>query len=324
MDTETGTETSTDSLDTSVRDDLAAAFGEETQTNDSGTTATATAEATPSGEQNASTTVPPEAPKHWSDASKALFAKVPGEVQQSWLTWDKEQARRVDEKYQEIAGFRRERDAIEELFSPYSRDLELQGVSRNQFLISLLGGHKYLQESPREALLWLAQTYGVDPRSLVASPEQENTDPHVQKLTQELSQVRSQVTGFMSQAQQQAHEQKLAQVQAFAAAKGEDGKPLRPHFEEVSKELLSIMKAGEKDLEVAYNKAVRMNDAVWEKVQAEKTAAKSQDQDRQRKLEVDKARRAAVGIESATTNRAAPPPETVRSELEQRFSNWPG
>lgn len=311
----TGTETST----SSIGDDLAAAFDSATSTDDPSTTAEAAAPSptttTASGEQNAEQ-IPLEAHKHWPDADKSIFSTLPRQVQQRWLDREKEQQRGLDAKFQEIAGFRREREVLDEMFQPYSRDLELAGVNRPQFIQSLLGGHKYLQESPREAVLWLCNQYGVDPTSLTQTQD-DGRDP---KITSELSQLKAELQSMKSSHGQREHQETLSKVQGFAQAKGDDGKPLHPYFDEVGEEIVQLMKAGEKNLETAYAKAIRMNDAVWDKVQAEKSVATQKAADAKRQAEIDKAKRAAVGSEGRSSGSAKD--KSLQEELADGFSSW--
>lgn len=323
LDEEPGTETSTPSIEES----LAAAYDGATSKEDSGTTAPAAAPDQPaSGEQNAALQAPValEPPKHWTEVDRTLFGKAPRDIQQRWIDREAETARGLDAKFQEIAGFRREREQYQQVLQPYLRDLELNGQSAPQFVGALVGWHKYLQENPREGLLKLASTYGVDPKTLLA--QEDATDPKFAQLTTELKQVKSQFEGFMTQAQQSEHSQKLAQVQSFAEAKGEDGKIAHPYFEDVSQDILHLMAAAKQTgnpitLEVAYNKALRMNDQVWEKVQSEKALAKTQAEDAQRKATVDKARRAAA-TNGTGSDKGSAKKQTLEQELEAKFDGW--
>lgn len=298
-------------------DDLASALDSATTTQDTGTTATAPAGETSSGEQNADQS-PLEAPKHWDDRFKAQFGKVPREVQSLWLEWDKTQARSYDTKFQELAGFRREREQLDEMFQPYMRDLELAGVSRQQFVGSLLAGHRYLQESPREALLWLAQQYGVDPAALTQTPQ--DADPKLAGLMSEVAGLKQQLTGFTSSQQQQQHAAKVDQVRSFAEAKGADGKPLRPYFNELKSDILTFVRAGVTDLEQAYDMALHRNKEVYARHQAEQAAAQKKADDAKRQADIDRARRAAAGNESRSTGSAGE--KSLDAELRDAFASW--
>lgn len=318
---EDGAETSTVE-DKSIGDELTAAFGAETSTELSSTTAPASARETVSGEQNATTALAAlEPPKHWTEADRALFGKAPREIQQRWMDREAETQRGLDTKFQEIAGFKREREQLDELFKPYSRDLELAGLNRPQFIQSLLAGHKYLQEDPRAAFEWIANRYGIDLQQVMAPKQDE--DPRYAALEKQYKQLDGRLNGVLTQAQQSAQEANLSRVTAFADEKGPDGKPLRPYFDEVAEDLLRLIKAGEKNLETAYTKAVRMNDGVWEKQQAAATLAKSQSADQQRMQDISKAKRAAVGSEGPGTAGSVKP-KSLGEELAANFEGWSG
>jgi hypothetical protein len=316
--TELGAETSTER---SLEDDLTRAFdaSENSSGADSGTTAEATAHPSGvSGEPNASL----EAPKHWSEGDKTLFAGLPPAAQKRWMERETEQQRGVDAKFQEIAGFRREREQWDEMFKPYARDLELQGVSSTQFLSRLLAGHKYLLDSPKEAFLWLANQYGVDPKALFESRE---SNPHLDKLNQGFQSLEQKVNGFMTAQQKAEQAAAVSRVEAFATAKDDKGQLAHPYFDEVQEDVLAILKAqpqGQKDLEVAYKKAVRMNDGVWQKSQAAAEAATKASADAKRKADIDKAKRAGVTSETTTTVNGSAKPKSLQDALEEKFAGW--
>lgn len=309
-----GAETSTGS----IGDDLEAAFSasEDSPAELAVETADATArpETAPSGEAELAL----EAPKHWKDTDKALFGKAPREIQQRWIDRESETRKGLDEKFQEIAGFRREREQLNEIFAPMRRDLELRGISTPQFMQSLVSVHSYLQENPQEALKWLASQYGVDPGQLT---EQSNVDPQFDKLNKGFQDLSSRVNGFVTAQTQAEHQANLGKVTNFAEAKDANGKPSHPYFDEVANDVLLLMKAGEKDLERAYTKACRMNDKVAEKVTADRTASESARALAQRKAEIQKAKTAGKTSAASEVN-GATQTLNLRQQLEQDFASW--
>ena len=287
LDTEAGSATTT-----SIEESLAAGFDRATEsTPDSTTVSTTAPPPAASGEPNAA--LPLEPPKHWSEADRTLFPKAPRDIQQRWLDREKETAQGLDAKFQEIAGFRKERDQYQEILKPYEQELALQGVTAPQFIKSLVGWQQYIQANPIEGLKRLAQTYGVDPSTLTGTTE--SVDPNFAKFSTKLNEVETKVSGFISEAQKREHEARLSHINAFAVEKGADGKPLRPFFDDVSGDIAALMKAQPGlNLEQAYTKAVRMNDQVWEKHQAEKTLADKAKADAEKMEQVRKAKKAAI------------------------------
>lgn len=308
----TGTETSTDSIES----ELSAAFGTESPSAESAQAADATAQSqTVSGE--ALTAL--EAPKHWNEGDRGLFGKAPREIQQRWIDREKEQQKGLDGKFQEIAGFRREKEQLDEMLAPYARDLELQGISRPQFIGSLVGAHKFLLENPPEALKWLAQQYGVD---LATLTEQSAPDPQLAKLNKGFQSIEQRLNGFVTAQQQAEHQANFSKVTSFAEAKDEKGQPLHPYFDEVASDVLALMKSGIRDLDTAYTKAVRMNDEVFAKVQAGKAVQSETDKRRQQQAEIDKAKRAGVTSVAREAANGATRPSTLKEDLEAGFANW--
>lgn len=317
---EVGLETA---ADLSIEDELSQAFGPETAASDLGTPANAAqpaSSAAPVSDSQSQPVTTPGAPQHWSEADKALFSKAPPEIQQRWIARETELQRGYDAKFQEVAGFRREREQYEQILSPFKRDLELRGLSPVQFIQSLTGVHKWLQESPREAMSWICEAYKVDPKILLQP--QEGVDPRYAQLEQRLNQVTGQFESYTTQAQQAAQAERLSRVQSFAEAKDAQGQLEHPFFDEVSADIVALMKATPGlDLKTAYTKAIRMNDAVYEKVQLQRTQATQAAKDLAAKAAVDKARRAAAPNGTSQAN-GATRPKTLEQDLRDGFRDW--
>lgn len=289
-----GVETSAPSLEES----LAASFDGATSTETGGTTDKTTAPGSPaSGDPNAALESPLEPPKHWSEVDRTLFGKAPRDIQQRWLDREVETERGLSQKFQEIARFKKERDVYDEILQPYQAELMKQGIGAPQFFKSLVGWQQHIQSNPLQGIRELAQAYGVDPAQLLEQAQQ--VDPKVSSLEQKLSTVESKFSELMQAAQQREHQSNLAVVQAFAEAKGEDGQPAHPFFDDVAEDIVQLMAVAKQagkpiTIEQAYNKAVRMNDSVFEKVQTQKTAQTAKQADAQRMAAVEKAKKAAV------------------------------
>jgi len=321
----------------SLRDELASAFDSaETSAAGSGTTDTATAQAPdapgsspgkqPVGGDQSASPQPLEVPQHWKDADKALFAKAPPEIQQRWIERETEQQKGVDAKFQEVASYRKEREEIDQIFQPFAREMELNGVSRTAAINQLVAAHRFLMEKPLEATKWLLQSYKVDPEALIASltgEDGQTADPNFKTLENNFLQLSSKLDGFLEQQTKAQHEKALTDVTLFAEAKDEKtGKPLHPYFDEVADEVLLLMRADKRStLNSAYGKALRMNETVWAKIQAESASAQQQKDEQERKERVEKAKRAAVGSDASGANGAAQP-KTLREDLESAFSNY--
>jgi len=148
-------------------------------------------------------------------------------------------------------------------------------------------------------LIDLATQMGFDPAKLFATsqnrqPEQPlppgvRDDPAVRYLANQYGQTASEIQALRNQVQsiQAAEQQKYEQeslkvtrwsIDSWADEKGQDGKPLRPDFDEQLPYILELYKADpNRDLNEAYNTARRMNPKTFEQlVAAEKAKVHSQ------------------------------------------------
>lgn len=167
------------------------------------------------------------------------------------------------------------------------------GVPFDKGLAMVLRAQDALDQNPGEAIKKIAESYGVDLRQLVgAAPERDaNSDiddafdsPAVAEMRRELAELKAereaekqQRAAWARQQQERAKQSNLGTVDAFIAKADK-----YPHAAEVGQDIIdllpSIMRAnpglqGEALLAKAYEKAVRVNEKVWAKVQAAEKAA---------------------------------------------------
>jgi hypothetical protein len=309
--------------DTSLRDELSAGFdgaGDDPSAADPGAAAAALSEgaAQPPAQGAGGELAALEAPSHWPEADRGLFGKASREHQQNWLDREKRYQTGYDKVSQQLAQFKRDRESYDEIFRDMDRDLGLSGMSRQQFVSQLVQWNNYLSKDPLGAMRAMAERMGVDLKTLTEATAQ---DPQLSGVRKEVETLKQHLSSQERARQQETFRSNLSSVERFASAKGQDGKPLRPHFDEVASDVIQLIRAGERDLEVAYNKACRMNEKVWEKIQAEQAAATAKQQEDERKKRVDTARRAAVGTSGESTGTTQP--KSLREDLESAFSSWP-
>jgi hypothetical protein len=299
----------------SLRDDLAAGFGgadTDPPAPDTGVTDTSAPEGV-SGEP-----VALEPPKHWADADRGLFTKAPREIQQRWLSREDEVQKGFSKHGQELAAFKKDRESFDEIFGNLDQELQLNGLSRPQFVKQLVAWNDFIARDPVTALRQLAGRFKVDLKTLTENPAS-TTDPQVRTALSKIDELANKLTAREQSDLERAREQRRAAVEEFATAKGADGKPLRPYFDDVAEDVARLLRADRRlSLDTAYNKALRINDAVWEKEQAAKAKADADKKLNEQKGRVDKARRASVG--SSGEGNGAAKPKTLREELEQQFA----
>jgi hypothetical protein len=300
--------------ETSIRDDLAAAgLGADDPSATTVSTPDTTAPEGVSGDP-----IPLEAPKHWAEADRTVFVKAPREIQQRWLSREDEVQKGFSKHGQELARYKKDMESYDEVFKPLDQDLKLNGLSRHQFTKQLVEWNNYLAKDPSNALRAIAERFGVDLKSLTQGTPQ--TDPQLAGVLNKVGSLEQQLKAREQAEREATMKANHDRVTAFADAKGQDGKPQHPFFDDVAEDVIKLLRAGERDLEVAYKKAVRMNDDVYAKFQAEQTKAQAEAKDREQKARVDKAKRAAVGSEGEGTGSTKP--KTLRDDLAAGFAGW--
>lgn len=141
--------------------------------------------------------------------------------------------------------------------------LQQYGVAPQQWISQLGNAHAQLVTgSPDQKLAifqQLANDYGVN---LGAVTGQTGYDPQFSSLAQELNQIKNQWGQFQQQQEMMEQTQLRSEIDSFKTDK--------PYFEEVREVMAGLLQSGmADDLQSAYDKAIRLNDDVFQKVNAE-------------------------------------------------------
>ena len=142
--------------------------------------------------------------------------------------------------------------------------LQQYGVAPQQWITQLGNAHAQLVTgTPQQKMAifqQLANDYGVNLGSLGGY---ENTGyDQFSQLAQELNQIKNQWGSFQAQQEAMEQTQLRSEIDSFKADK--------PYFEEVREVMAGLLQSGmADDLQSAYDKAIRLNDDVFQKVNAE-------------------------------------------------------
>jgi hypothetical protein len=152
---------------------------------------------------------------------------------------------------------------IVEAIRPFEPLLKEYGVAPQQWVSQLGNAHARLvkgtPEQKLEMFAQLANDYGVN---LGALTGQTGYDPQFSQLAQELNQIKNQWSSFQSAQEQQEQVQLQNEIESF--------KDDKPYFDEVRETMAGLLQSGmADDLQSAYDKAIRLNDDVFQKVSAE-------------------------------------------------------
>jgi hypothetical protein len=201
---------------------------------------------------------------------------------------------------------------IAEAIQPFMPDLQQYGIEPKQWITNLGNAHKTLAlgtpEQKVQMFARLATEYGVPLEALTG---QQN--PQMGYVAQTLQQVQQELNQFKT-SQQKAEEAKLlGEIDVF--------KQKAPHFEAVRESMAQLLQSGiASDLQTAYDKAIRLNDEVWQAQQAEQAKAQAA----QHAQEIAKKRAAAVSPRSASptgTTVAGGSKKGLRDILEDSFES---
>lgn len=163
---------------------------------------------------------------------------------------------------------------LNDALAPFMPEFAAHGVQPSQWIRNMGTAHQTLMrgspEQKLQAFQKLAQDYGV-PLHSIQSGQIDPVMQYVSPLQEQVLQLRGQLTNWQQQQEQQQQAAMLNEIETFKAN--------APHFEEVRETMAGILQAGlAPDLKSAYDKAIRMNDDLW---QAEQTR-KAQEAEKQR------------------------------------------
>lgn len=260
-----------------------------------------------------------EAPAHWSNDFKDSFNALPPEAREVFLQRYKDMEGDYTRKTQEVADIRRRASALDEVMQPFRDEFARAGLDDIGAVRQLLGAHKFLRESPRQAIAWLAQNYGVSTDALGATEQADDdfADPQVKQLRDQVSQLQGYLHNQAQQQQQAAVADTQLQIDNFAQTTKEDGSLAHPHFDAVRTTMGGLIQSGvAQDMDAAYEMAVYANPELRGSLidqQAEKvTAAKKQ---RENVRKAKRAQQANVRGSGAPAKEGLPSGSSVRDAL---------
>ena len=246
---------------------------------------------------------PIEPPSHWDAETRERFRSADRE----WQEWLVGQDQAISEQ----------RTTVESQFAPlqqavapwegYMQRVGIDAASAINFFMpyeqALRTGNPVQQ---RNAILHLAERYGVKLEEPQADPKQrQRNDPlgfqrqietSLTPVMQGQQQLADEIRRMNEDRSSRDFETTKARLTAFREAKDDKGKLLHPYYDELLEDMYFIseqLKARNQPQDPAdiYNRAVRMNEGVWKKVQADEKAAEAA-----RKKQTEKDQKASGGL----------------------------
>lgn len=271
---------------TDIARDEKGRFAPKTTEGDEVVTAQDVAQVQTEAVDNPQPTIKPR-PSSWKKDYEEHWTKLDPTLQDYIAQRESDYARGVSQYKQNFEAVQ----PVYEALQPFMPLLQEHNIQPNQWIANLGNAHKTLAlgstEEKLQAFARLATEYGVPLNALTG----QGYDPQQSLLMQELNQVKSQINEFKTLREQQEQMTLQQEIENFQKD--------APYFEDVRETMAQLLQSGlASDLKSAYEKAIRFNDEVWQKQQAEAQQANAQAQAQQSQQKVVEAKAKAVSPKS--------------------------
>jgi hypothetical protein len=182
---------------------------------------------------------------------------------------------------------------IYEAMQPFIPLLQEHNIQPQQWISNLGNAHKMLatgsQQEKLQMFAKLANDYGVSLQGL----QGQQHDPQFSQIAQELSQIKNEWSSFKTERERNEQTKLQDEITSFAQN--------APHFDQVRDTMAGLLQSGvAQDLKSAYEKAIRLNDDIWQQNQAEAQQAKAREAAEQNQQRVAQAKAKAVSPRSTS------------------------
>lgn len=265
--------------------------------------------------------IPP--PASWSSEEKERFKTLPPDTQKYIAERERQRDTFLTQKANKIAQDERRYAEIQEAIAPHEEAWAREGISTGQGIKQLIAAQAYLEKNPVAGLQWLAQSLGVDVRTLAQAPVQ--VDPQIQGLHGKVTELETRLAEKDRLAQQAQIASVQRELEAFSLETTETGQPKRPHLQLLAEDMVPIVArmraenpgvSAREILSHAYDKAVWANPETRKALLEEMERKRLEDG----KSKVQSAKRAGssvVGAPNGSTMRAAP--KNLREAIEASY-----
>jgi hypothetical protein len=180
---------------------------------------------------------------------------------------------------------------IAEAMQQFMPLLQQHNIAPEQWISNLGNAHRMLATgTPEQKAMWfqkLATDYGVQLNGNGGG------DPAVAGFVNELQTLKQELNHFKTAAQRQEEARTQSEIATWSSGK--------PHFDKVRGTMAQLLESGvATDLQTAYDKAIRLHDDIFEEAQAEKLRAAAEEKRRQQEEAVARAKANTISSRGAT------------------------
>lgn len=207
-----------------------------------------------------------KAPSGWTPAAREEWAKLPEKVRQEILRRDEDSVKGIRQLQEQMAPYTQ----FAQTLDPFIREAVGNRVDPGQYIGGVMQAERRLRTGSAEerfsSLVEIAESYGIPLRKIINDAVGQEIVPHP-SLTKTQNALPPEVERELQEARQ--FRESMTQTQAQANQKLiDDFKADKEFFEDVREDMAVLMEAGRAtDLQDAYDKACRMNSAVFEVIQ---------------------------------------------------------
>jgi hypothetical protein len=212
-------------------------------------------------------------------------------------------------------------DEVQQVVAPYMNIIRGLGATPVTAIKALMGADYTLRTgTPQEKLALfqrLAQQYGVS----FNGAEMPQVDPNQNALAQQLNQLRGEWAGWQEKQRETQTTAVVSKIEKFAET--------HEHFSAVEDKMVQLIQSGiitgeneEAKLQNAYDKAIRLDDGLFEQMQTARQAEAQKNTVALKNEAAKKARSAAVSVKSSTPGtHTTPKAQNRREMLSEAFDN---
>lgn len=210
-------------------------------------------------------------------------------------------------------------EQVQKVAEPYMQTIQSLGVDLPTAVGALMDADHNLRygnpHQKRAYLNQLAQQYGVNLGDAGDFPQEMPVDPYISQLQQELYGLRSEVVGWKQQQEAAQNQTLQTEIEEFSS-KAE-------FFEDAKPTMITLLQSGvASTLQDAYDKAIRLDNDLFERVQHSQQAAAESAQRKAADKAAKSAKAAAVSVRTSTPRvQTATNAQDRRSMLLEQFGN---
>lgn len=272
---------------------------------------------------------PIEAPTFWPADKKAIFAKAPRELQQAFLEVDAQRNDYVNRLARESERGKLAERRASEVFEPYKLKLQANGISDPfQATERLLAWNELFEKDPLTGILDLMRKNNLTPQDLINGEstgyQEEQTDPRIEALRQEVEQAKQSAETLRTQIEQQNLSSLKSEIENFKLGKDSTGQIRRPFAELYAPQITRVTELLQQQNQDAPILQV-LNDAyeyVLKEVRSlhgDNRMTPSPQQEVQRAKKAQAAASSVNGAPSKGTLRSTPKAKTIDEALDMAF-----